>query len=223
MDGSMIVLDFERIWPSVPYILEGVQVTLAYTSVSLCLGFLWGMLLALSKVSHINFLKGFAGFYTSIFRGTPLLLQLILNYHATPQLTGYTISIWEAGILTFTLNSGAYVSEHIRGGINGVDKGQMDAALSLGLSYPLIMKDIILPQAIRIILPSLVNEAIDLLKESALISVIGGADILRRANIVASEKYLYFEPLLIAGFLYYILVMVLSFAAQILEKKLKTS
>lgn len=219
----MIILDFERIWPSVPYILEGVQVTLAYTSVSLCLGFIWGTILALFKVSHMNPLRRLANFYTSIFRGTPLLLQLMIIYNATPQLTGYTISIWEAGILTFTLNSGAYVAEHIRGGINGVDRGQMDAALSLGLSYPLIMKDIILPQAIRIILPSLVNEAIDLLKESAIISVIGGADILRRATIVASEKYLYFEPLLVAGFLYYILVTILALAAQLLEKKLKTT
>lgn len=99
----------------------------------------------------------------------------------------------------------------------------MEAALSLGLPYPLIMKDIILPQAIRNILPSLVNESVDLLKESALISVIGGADILRRANFVAAEKYLFFEPLIVAGLLYYILVMVLTTAARILEKKLKTS
>lgn len=218
-----MLLDFERIWPSVPYILGGVPITLAYTGVSLGLGFVWGALLALCKVSHISFFKWAAGFYTSVFRGTPLLLQLTLIYHATPQLTGYTISIWEAGILTFTLNSGAYVSEHIRAGINAVEKGQMDAALSLGISYPLIMKDIILPQAIRNSLPSLVNEAVDLVKESALISVIGGADILRRANVVASEKYLYFEPLLVAGFLYYILVMSLAFAAQRLEKKLKTT
>src|SRR3990167_6339644 len=138
MDGPVIILDFERIWPSVPYILEGVQVTLAYTSVSLCLGFIWGTILALFKVSHMNPLRWLANFYTSIFRGTPLLLQLMIIYNATPQLTGYTISIWEAGILTFTLNSGAYVAEHIRGGINGVDKGQMEAALSLGISYPFI-------------------------------------------------------------------------------------
>lgn len=218
-----MLLDFERIWPSIPYILGGIQVTLAYTFVSVCLGFLWGTLLALCKVSHIKPLKWFASFYTSIFRGTPLLLQLILIYHATPQLTGYAISIWEAGILTFTLNSGAYISEIIRSGINSIDKGQKEAALSLGVPYSLMMKDIILPQAIRNILPSLVNEAIDLLKESALISVLGGADIFRRAFIVASEKYLYFEPLIIAGCIYYVLVMILTFGAQRLEKKLKTS
>jgi len=218
----VILLDFERIWPSVPYILEGVQVTLAYTSVSLFFGFLWGTVLALFKVGHISSLRWLSSFYTSLFRGTPLLLQLTVIYFATPQLTGYMISIWEAGIITFTLNSGAYVSEHIRAGINSVDKGQKEAALSLGIPYHLIMKDIVLPQALRTILPSLVNEAIDLVKESSLISVIGGADILRRANIVSSETYLYFEPLLIAGFLYYILVMILTFAAKILEKKLKT-
>lgn len=218
-----MLLDFERIWPSLPYILEGIPVTLAYTGVSLFLGFIWGALLAFCKVGHIAPLKWFATFYTSIFRGTPLLLQLSLVYFASPQLIGYNISIWEAGILTFTLNSGAYISEHIRAGINAVDKGQMEAALSLGLSYPLIMKDIILPQAIRNILPSLVNESIDLLKESALISVIGGADILRRAQLVAADKYIYFEPYIIAGLLYYVLVMILTTGAHILEKKLKTS
>lgn len=217
----MIFLNFERIWPSVPYILEGIQVTLSYTSVSLCLGLAWGALLALCKVGDYKLLQWLARLYTSVFRGTPLLLQLVLIYHGSPQLTGYTISIWEAGILTFTLNSGAYVSEIIRAGIQAVDKGQKEAALSLGIPYFFIMKDIILPQAIRNTLPSLVNEAIDLLKESALISVIGGADILRRASLVASETFLYFEPLLIAGALYYGLVMILTFAAQRLEKRMK--
>lgn len=223
MADTVILLDFERIWPSVPYIIEGVQVTLGYTSVSLLFGFVWGTVLALCKVGDIAPLRWLSAFYTSIFRGTPLLLQLSLIYFATPQMTGYNISIWEAGILTFTLNSGAYVSEIIRAGINSVDKGQKEAALSLGIPYRLIMKDIILPQAIRTILPSLVNESIDLVKESSLISVIGGADILRRANIVASEKYLYFEPLLVAGFLYYVLVMLLTMAAKLLEKKLRTT
>lgn len=216
-----MTLDFERILPSIPYILSGVGVTLFYTSVSFFLGFIWGTLLAFCKVGEVKFLKWFSMFYTSLFRGTPLLLQLTLIYYATPQITGYPISIWEAGILTFTLNSGAYVSEIIRGGINAVDKGQKEAALSLGIPYPLIMKDIILPQALRLILPSLVNETIDLLKESALISVIGGADILRRATIVASEKYLYFEPLLIAGFLYYVLVIILTALASLLERKMQ--
>ena len=219
----MIVLDFERIWPSIPYILEGVQVTLAYTGVSLCLGFILGALLALCKIGECAFLKGFAAFYTSVFRGTPLLLQLSLIYYATPQLIGYNISVWEAGVLSFTLNSAAYLSEHFRAGIEAVDKGQTEAALSLGIPYYLRMKDIILPQAIRNSLPSLVNESIDLLKESAIISVIGGVDIMRRATMVANEKYVFFEPYLIAGALYYTLVMILSIFAKFIETRLKTS
>lgn len=215
-----MILQFERILPSIPYILEGIPITLLYTVTSLACGFLLGIILAMMKVSSYKSFQIFGRIYTSIFRGTPLLLQLTLVYFASPELTGYKITPWEAGILTFSLNSAAYVSEIIRAGILAVDHGQSEAALSLGIPYPLMMKDIILPQAIRNILPALVNESVDLLKESALISVIGGADILRRANVVASEKYLYFEPLIVAGVLYYILVMILSGLAKLLEKRM---
>ena len=219
----MILLDFERIGPSIPYILEGIQVSLSYTVVSLCLGFFFGFFLALFKISRIPPLRWFGHFYTSIFRGTPLLVQLMLIYYATPQLIGYNISIWEAGVLSFTLNSTAYLSEHFRAGIESIDKGQTEAELALGIPYSLMMRDIILPQALRICLPSLVNESIDLLKESALISVIGGADIMRRATIVANEKYLFFEPFLIAAGLYYVLVLMLTFISARVEEKMKRS
>ena len=215
-----MILQFDRILPSIPYILEGIPITLLYTVTSLACGFLLGIVLAMMKVSSYKSFQIFGRIYTSIFRGTPLLLQLTLVYFASPELTGYKITPWEAGILTFSLNSAAYVSEIIRAGILAVDRGQTEAALSLGIPYHLMMKDIILPQAIRNILPALVNESVDLLKESALISVIGGADILRRANVVASEKYLYFEPLIVAGLLYYILVMILSGLAKLLEKRM---
>ena len=218
-----MILQFERILPSIPYILEGIPITLLYTVTSLACGFFLGIILAMMKVSSYKSFQIFGRVYTSIFRGTPLLLQLTLVYFASPELTGYKITPWEAGILTFSLNSAAYVSEIIRAGILAVDRGQTEAALSLGIPYPLMMKDIILPQAIRNILPALVNESIDLLKESALISVIGGADILRRANVVASEKYLYFEPLIVAGLLYYILVMILSGLAKLLERRMAQS
>jgi len=218
-----MILQFDRILPSLPYILEGIPVTLLYTLTSLTLGFFLGIILAMMKVSHSQVSQWIGRIYTSIFRGTPLLLQLTLIYFASPEITGYKITPWEAGILTFSLNSAAYVSEIIRAGILAVDRGQTEAALSLGIPYPLMMKDIILPQAIRNILPALVNESVDLLKESALISVIGGADILRRANVVASEKYLYFEPLIVVGLLYYILVMIFSGLAKVLEKRMVQS
>lgn len=217
------MLNFSEFVTSMPFIAGGALVTLQYTLLSVFFGLILGTLLAVSKTSSIKIVSWLASGYTSIFRGTPLLVQLILVYHATPELTGYKISAFEAGILAFSLNSAAYVSEIIRAGIQAVDKGQLEAALSLGIKYRLAMRDIILPQAIKNILPALVNEVINLLKESSLISVLGEADLLRRANIVSAEKYIYFEPLILAGVFYYLMVMVLAWFANLLEKRMQKS
>jgi polar amino acid transport system substrate-binding protein len=198
---SGLNLDFTRIFPDIPFILKGIPITLLFTLLSVFLGLIWGTVLSLLKIIGIKPLTWVANAYTSVFRGTPLLLQLALVYYATPQLTGYDISALEAGVLTFTLNSGAYMSETIRGGIQAVDKGQ----------------------ALKNILPALVNETIGLLKDSALVSTIGVVEILRSAQIVGANKYIYFEPLLFAGLIYYILVMGLTFGASALERRLRQS
>ncbi len=216
-------LDFRRIIPEIPFILQGIPTTLLFTFLSVFLGLIWGTLLSLLKISRIKFLTWFANAYTSIFRGTPLLLQLSLIYFATPQLTGYDISALQAGVFSFTLNSGAYMSETIRGGIQAVDKGQTEAAISMGISYSMMMVDIIFPQALKNILPALVNETIGLLKDSSLVATIGVVEILRSAQIVGANKYIYFEPLLFAGLIYYLLVMGLTFGASALEKRLRQS
>lgn len=201
---------FSKIAPSIPYIIDGIRVTLLFTALSAVFGFMWGVVLSLFKISTIKPLQWFGTAYTSVFRGTPLLLQIALVYYATPQITGYDIPALLAGVITFTLNSGAYISETIRAGILAVDKGQREAALSLGIPYKPMMQDIILPQGLKNILPALVNESIALLKDSALVSTIGVADLLRRAQIVGAEKYIYFQPLLFAGIVYYLLVMSLT-------------
>lgn len=218
-----MTLNFSQILPSIPYILQGIWVTLQFTLMSAFFGFIWGTILSLLKISGLKPLQWFGGAYTSVFRGTPLILQLALVYFATPQITGYTISAIEAGVITFSLNSAAYISETIRAGILAVDKGQREASISLGVPYKLMMWDIILPQAFKNILPALVNESIALLKESALVSTIGAADLLRRANIVAAEKFIYFEPLLFVGAIYYVMVMGLTWAAQSLERRMRLS
>jgi ABC-type amino acid transport system permease subunit len=128
-----------------------------------------------------------------------------------------------AGIVAFSLNSSAYVSEILRAGIASVDVGQVEIAKVLGCSKFQIMRDIVLPQGIRHVLPSLVNEMVDLLKESALISIIGESDLLRRANSVSSEHFIYLEPLLVAGTCYYVMVMILSCIAKYIERKLACS
>jgi His/Glu/Gln/Arg/opine family amino acid ABC transporter permease subunit len=214
------MFDFTKIISSIPFLLQGTFVTLQYASISVLCGFVLGVLIAFFKVSPYRALGSFARLYTSLFRGTPLLLQLTLIYFGAPQLFDYKITAFEAGVLAFSLNSAAYISEIIRAGIGAVDRGQFEAAQALGLSYSRTMLYIILPQAFRNILPALMNEMVDLIKESSLVSVIGEMDLLRRANIVAAEKFIYFEPLIFIAVIYYILVMSLSKCASLLEKRL---
>ncbi|MBF2078181.1 MAG: amino acid ABC transporter permease [Synechococcales cyanobacterium T60_A2020_003] len=216
-------LDFAKIVPNIPYILGGIWVTLSFTLVSAFFGFIWATFLSLFKISKFKPLKWFADFYTSIFRGTPLILQLAIIYFSTPQLIGYAIPPFQAGVITFSLNSAAYASETIRGGIMAVDKGQREAALTMGVGYPMMMRDIILPQAFKNILPSLVNESIALLKDSSLVSTVGALDLMRRGQVVAAEKFIYFEPLIFVGLIYYVMVTGLTFLAQKLERSMRKS
>ncbi|KSU63572.1 arginine ABC transporter permease [[Bacillus] enclensis] len=214
-------LDFAQLLPSIPFILEGLKVTLMIVGAAGILGFLFGIILSLFKISPVKPLVWFADAYTSVFRGTPLVLQLMIIFYGSPQLFGTQIEPYTAAILSFSLNSAAYISEIIRAGINAVDKGQKEAAMALGIPYSQTMKDIILPQAIKNILPALMNEFITLTKESAIVTVIGAMDVMRRSYMVGSDLYSFFEPLLLAGFIYYIMVMVLTLLGKLLERRLK--
>lgn len=210
-------------YQSMIYIAEGSLVTLQYAILSVILGLIIGVTISLCKLSHNIVLRYFGTLYVSIFRGTPLLVQLSLVYFVTPIAINYNISVFEAGVIAFSLNSAAYITEIIRAGIGAVDRGQAEAAKALGLPYGLIMADIILPQALRNILPALANEVVNLLKETAIISMLGGSDIMRRAQIVSSEHYIYFMPLLTAALCYYVMVAIFSGLAKYLENRLKIS
>lgn len=217
------MFDFTSVIPSIPYILSGIGVTLQIVVFATIIGLVLGILLALCKIGNIKPLKWFAEFYTSIFRGTPLVLQLMIIYYAMPQIVGFNIEALPAAIIAFGLNSAAYISEIIRAGINAVDKGQQEAAKALGIPYAKMMKDIILPQAMKNILPSLMNEFITLNKESAIVTVIGALDIMRRAYVVGGETFRYLEPLLIAGVIYYVMTLVLTFLGKLIEKRMRRS
>jgi arginine/lysine/histidine transport system permease protein len=213
-------LDFSQMVPYIPFILEGIWVTLKFVIVSIIFGFIFGSLLALLKISHIKPLNWFADAYTSIFRGTPLILQLMIIYFAIPQLTGYDISPFLSAILAFGLNSSAYISEIIRAGIQAVDKGQVEAAQALGIPYRLMMRDLIFPQALKNILPALMNEFITLTKESAIVSTISYLDLMRRAQVVGADTYRNFEPLIFVGLIYWVMVMGLTLIGKRVERKL---
>ncbi|WP_036816083.1 amino acid ABC transporter permease [Pontibacillus yanchengensis] len=209
--------------PSIPFILKGILVTLQFVVASGIAGFIIGVLLAFAKIGKFPLLKRFADAYTAFFRGTPLILQLVYVYFVVPEVTGWEIPKLAAGIIAFSLNSGAYVSEIIRAGIQSVDKGQFEAAQALNVSYWKSMRKIILPQAIKHILPALMNEYIMLLKESAVISVIGAHDIMRRSQIVAADTFNYFGALTIALIIYFIMVRILETFGAKLEKRLRYS
>ncbi|MCM3789304.1 amino acid ABC transporter permease [Domibacillus indicus] len=216
-------LDFTQVIPSIPYILQGLGVTIKIVLTSALFGFIIGVILSLFKISHNKVLSGFADVYTSVFRGTPLVLQLMIFYYGLPQFIGFDIDAYWAAVLAFGLNSGAYISEVIRAGILAVDKGQREAALALGIPYKLTMKDIILPQAMKNILPALMNEFITLTKESAIVTVIGALDVMRRAYIIGGQTYRFFEPLIIAGLIYYIIIIGLTFLGKLVERRMRRS
>jgi arginine/lysine/histidine transport system permease protein len=216
-------LDFTQIAPSIPYILEGLRITIQIVLAAALLGFTLGIFLTLCKISKFRLLRWFADGYTSVFRGTPMVLQLLIIYYGLPQIIGFEITAFPAAVIAFGMNSAAYISEIIRAGILAVDKGQSEASLALGIPYRPMMKDIILPQAMKNILPALMNEFITLTKESAVVTVIGAMDVMRRAYIVGGQTYRYFEPLLIAGIIYYILVMVLTILGKAIERRMRKS
>ncbi|OEH94517.1 amino acid ABC transporter permease [Bacillus solimangrovi] len=216
-------LDFQQIVPSIPYILKGIFVTVQIVLVSALVGFTLGTLLSLFKIGRVRALVWIADAYTSIFRGTPLILQLMIIYYGLPQLIGFDIPPFLAAVGAFGLNSAAYVSEIIRAGIGAIDKGQREAAMALGIPYRKMMKDVILPQALKNILPALMNEFITLTKESAVVMVIGVTDIMRRSYIVGGELYAFFEPMLFVGLIYWIMVMGLTLLGKGLERRMSRS
>lgn len=205
------------------YILNGLGFSVGVTLFAAILGVLLGILLALMKLSNSKILSKIALVYIDIVRGTPAVVQLMIlaNIIFVGALRETPILI-VAGI-AFGMNSGAYVAEIIRAGIEGLEKGQTEAGRALGLSYAQTMKFIIIPQAVKKILPALVSEFITLLKETSIVGFIGGVDLLRSANIITSQTYRGVEPLLAVGIIYLILTTIFTVLMRKVEKGLKVS
>lgn len=180
------------------------------------------MIFALMRISHNVVLKSIASIYIEFIRGTPVLVQLCIVYYGLPIL-GINFPEIMAGIIALSINSSAYVAEIIRAGIQAVDKGQMEAAKSLGLTYSMAMKNIILPQAIKNILPALGNEFITIIKESSIVSIIGIHELMYNTDTVRGNTFKPFEPLIISATIYFILTFSLSKILSVFERRLRTS
>ena len=222
-------MDFSRLNGYYGLILEGAKVTILISLVALVFGFILGLIICLMKMSKFKILKWPASAYVQILRGTPLFVQIFIIYFGLPQFgisfpdIGFISSDFISGAFAFSINSSAYVAEIFRSGIQSVDKGQMEASRSLGLGYVDTMKYVIVPQAIKNVLPALGNEFITLVKESSIISVIGVQELMFRAGIVRTSIMKAFEPYIAAAIMYLIITTVLSWLVGLLEKKLAQS
>lgn len=213
-------MNFSVVEPYASMFWGGLAVTLEVTGAALVLAFALGAVIAVLKVLPCRPLRLLLDFYTSVFRGIPLIVLLFIAYFATPQLTGFKISMFAASVLTLGLNGSATVSETLRGGIEGVDAGQYDASRALALPYTTMMARIIIPQALRSVAPALVNEVITVLKSSSLVATIGLMDMMRAAQSVQALTYRAFEPFIVVAVIYYVIVMCLTAVARMLEKRL---
>jgi len=199
---------------------SGLLMTLKLTFLAVTIGVILGLFIALIKMSSIKPLSFIGASYVEIIRGTPLLVQLLLIYNGLMQF-GIDIPAFTAGVSALAINSAAYVAEIIRAGIQAVDPGQNEAARSLGMTHAIAMRYVIIPQAIKNILPALGNEFIVMLKESAIVSVIGFADLTRQADIIQSVTYKYFEPYIIIAAIYFIMTFIFSRLLGIFERRLR--
>lgn len=212
-----------------PYFLEGVKNTLIIAAMSVMLGAIFGTLMAIMRMCRIKPLRWLAGAYIEFVRGTPLMVQLMFIFYGLP-MVGIefpdvswipNFSRFMAGIVAMSINSCAYVAEVIRSGIQAVDDGQMEAARSIGFKYGESMRLVILPQAIKNILPALGNEFVTVIKESSIVSVIGISDLMYGTNGVIALTYRSLPCLAIAACMYFVLTFISSRLIALLEKRMK--
>lgn len=220
------MIDFTKIYDYIPFIVQGVLITVQLALVGAIGGSLLGFIFGLTSRKKNIFgytVRGIIDF----FRGTPIAFQLAFFHFGMPQLISAAFGIsfvptamFSASVI-FIINSSSYLAEILRAGIESIDRGQIEAAKALGVKSSDYMMHIIIPQAIRNVLPAIVNEFITLTKETSIASLIGVSELMRRATIITGTTFRYFEPLLIVGITYYILNKMLSNAGRYVEKRLK--
>ncbi len=211
-------LDFSKLWAYRNVWVDGLKSTLLITAAALALSFVASLVIAFFKMSKVKPLNWFASLYISIFRGVPAIVQIMFIYFGIPQVTGHKLTPFVAGYIALGLNSAGFLSELLRGGIQGVDYGQTEAATAMGMSKLRIQFGIVIPQAIKSILPGLINEIIGVLKASSLIYAIGYAELMRNTNLVISTTFRSFECYIIVGIIYYVIVMFLTFIGGKVER-----
>ncbi|KGG80695.1 arginine ABC transporter permease [Caloranaerobacter azorensis H53214] len=213
-------MDFSFLAKYYMFFIYGLKNTILLAIFSVCLGVILGIFLALMKISKNRILNIISTTYIEFIRGTPLLVQLYIIYYGLPNI-GIDLPDFLAGIIALSINSAAYVAEIIRAGIQAVDKGQMEAARSLGMTHNMTMKYIIIPQAFKNILPALGNEFIVVIKESSIVSIIGIHELMYNADTVRGNTFQPFEPLIVVALIYFIITFTLSKLLGLAERRMR--
>ncbi|ALV45460.1 glutamine ABC transporter permease [Arthrobacter alpinus] len=210
---------FQLVKDSFPALMKGLWLTLVATALSLAIALVLGVLFGFFKVAENKVLRAIATIYVAIFRGTPLLVQAFFFYFGLPQMTGQPLDVLTAGVLTLSLNAGAYMTEIVRGGIQSVDSGQLEASRSLGLGYVTSMRRVVVPQAIKIMTPSFINQFVITLKDTSLLAVIGFAELTYQGQQIYASNFRTGETLLIVAALYFIVITILTQLSNVLDRK----
>ena len=214
--------NFDLVVNSFPLLLVGAGVTIKITALSVALGVVIGLFVGIARISRIKILRVLAAIYVDFFRGTPLLVQIFLVYFALPVITGQRVDPFVAAIGSCGINSGAYVAEIFRAAIQSIDKGQMEAGRSLGMTWVQTMRYIIVPQAFKRVIPPLGNEFIALLKDSSLVSVIGFEELTRRGQLIIAKTYGSLEIWISVAVIYLAMTLTISRFVAYLERRYKT-
>ena len=218
MDGLM-TFDMNLVINSFPLLLIGAGVTIQITVLSTAIGFVIGLIVGVARISNLRLLRMLAEVYVEFFRGTPLLVPIFLFYFALPVITGQRIDPFIAAISACGINSGAYVAEIFRAGIQSIDDGQMEAGRSLGMTWLQTMRYIIVPQAFKRVIPPLGNEFIAMLKDSSLVSVIGFEELTRRGQLIIAKTYGSFEIWMSVAVIYLVMTLTISRFVAYLERR----
>nr|WP_299245119.1 amino acid ABC transporter permease [uncultured Halomonas sp.] len=211
--------DWQAAIASIPYLLEGIPWTLLISFGGLAIGFVIGIVFGLARLSPIPLLRWPAIVYIEIFRGTPVLVQVLFIFYGLPQLLGGPINALTAGIAAIALNAGAYISEIVRGGVQSIEKGQREAGLSLGLSRTQAFRYIIWPQALRRMIPALGNQGIVSIKDTSLFSVIGVGELVRQGQVYIATTFTALEVYFMVALMYLAITLSLSLALRLLERR----
>lgn len=207
---------------SLPLLIVGAGITVQITAISVGLGLVIGMFVGIVRICHVKVLRALATVYIDFLRGTPLLVQIFLIYFALPMVVGQRVDPFIAAITACGINSGAYIAEIFRAGIQAIDEGQMEAGRSLGMTWVQTMRYIIVPQAFKNIVPPLGNEFIALLKDSSLVSVIGFEELTRRGQLIIARTYGSLEIWITVALIYLVMTLTISRFVSYMEKRLAT-